>query len=142
MSRVINADSPGAQRQRIRRTIAEALRHLMQKQSLDDETKDLAALIYYSLRELSEGIDRSAAAWEKRNYFVKADRFRRDWEWIDGATEEMSTLIIAEQWVRLPVVLARLVPRFSDINIKQNTRSPDVWRNRYQQMLEKELSLS
>jgi hypothetical protein len=140
MSRVIHTNSPGTQRQRVRRTIAEALRRLMAKNGFDEETRDLAALIVFSLRELSEGVDRSASAWEKRGYFIKADRFRRDWEWVDHTANELETLIRGAEWTRLPVVLARLVPQFADIKVQRLTRSPAMWQNCYQRLLETELS--
>ncbi|MFQ5797038.1 MAG: hypothetical protein ACE5JP_18625 [Candidatus Bipolaricaulia bacterium] len=140
MSRVIHTDSPGAQRQRVRRTIAEALRRLMEKGSFDEETRDLAALIVVSLRELSKGVDRSASAWEKRGYYIKADRFRREWEWVDRTADELATLLRGEEWVRLPVVLARLAPRFADIKIRRLTRSSALWQGCYQRLMEKELS--
>ncbi|MFQ5852404.1 MAG: hypothetical protein ACE5JU_17715 [Candidatus Binatia bacterium] len=140
MSRVIHTDSPGTQRQRVRRTIAEALRRLMEKNDLDEEARDLAALVVFSLRELSDGVDRSASAWEKRGYFVKADRFRREWEWVDRTADELATLLRGEEWVRLPVVLARLAPRFADIKVRRLTRSPALWQDCYQRLMEKELS--
>lgn len=139
MSRVINTNSPGTQRQRVRRTIAEALRRLMEKNNLDEEARDLAALIVFSLRELSDGVDQSASAWEKRGYFVKADRFRREWEWADRQADELEALIRGGEWVRLPVVLAHLAPQFADIKIRRLTRSPAVWRGCYQRLLETEL---
>lgn len=140
MSRVINTDSPGTRRQRVRRTIAEVLRRLSEKNGFDEEARDLAALIVFSLRELSEGVDQSASAWEKRGYFVKADRFRREWEWTDHTADELETLIRGEEWTRLPVVLARLLPQFADIKIRRLTRSSAMWQNCYQRLLKTELS--
>ena len=75
MGRVVNTDSAGAERNRLRRTIAEALRLLGQKQTIDAEARDLAALIVYSLRGIAQGVDTSAAAWEKRDYYMKAEAF-------------------------------------------------------------------
>ncbi|MFN8472828.1 MAG: hypothetical protein U0822_11615 [Anaerolineae bacterium] len=75
MGRVVNTDSVGAERSRLRRTIAEALRLLGQKKDIDEEARDLAALIVYSLRGIEQGVDTSAAAWEKRDYFIKAEGF-------------------------------------------------------------------
>lgn len=140
MSRVINTDSPGKQRHRLRRAVAEVLRRLMEKASFDDEAKDLAAFIVFSLRELSEGVDRSAAAWEKRGYFVKADRFRLEWEWTDSVADELEVLIHDEEWTRVPAVLAHLAPKFADIKVKRLTRSPELWRDCYQRLLQTEPS--
>lgn len=140
MGRVINTNNPSTHRQQVRRTIAEALRLLFQKNGFDEEAKDLAALIVFSLRELSDGVDQSASAWEKRGYFMKADRFRREWEWVDPAADELETLLRGGEWLRVPVALARLVPRFADIKIRRLTRSPAMWEGCYRRLLEKELS--
>ncbi len=34
-----------------------------------------------ALEEINSNIDKSVEAWEKRGYWVKADKFRLDWEW-------------------------------------------------------------
>ncbi len=142
MSRVINTDSPSKQRHRLRRTIAEALRRLMEKPDFDDEAQDLAALIVFSLRELSAGIDRSATAWEKRGYFIKADRFRHEWEWTDKSADELEALIRDADWARVPVVLARLSPEFSDIKVRRFTRSSELWEDCHRRLVEMEPSSS
>jgi hypothetical protein len=41
-------------------------------------TKDLVAFIVLSLQEINNTIDSSVEAWEKRGYWIKADRFRMD----------------------------------------------------------------
>ena len=134
MSRIVSVDSTGTERQRLRRTIAEALHRLMAKSELDEEARDLAALIVLALREIDVGIDRSASAWEKRGYFVKADRLRRDWEWAPRAADRMANLISGGDWARLPVVLARIAPRFADIHVAKLTRSPRTWRGAYRKL--------
>lgn len=140
MSRVIHTDGPGQQRHRLRRTVAETLRRLMTKRRFDDEAKDLASLIVFSLRELADGVDRSASAWEKRGYFVKADRFRQEWEWLEPTAAQLSRLIVSEDWTRIPVVLAQLTPRFADVRVKRLTRSSAVWKGCYERLLEVEPS--
>ncbi|MEP7293422.1 MAG: hypothetical protein ABI835_16680, partial [Chloroflexota bacterium] len=77
---VINTDSTGKHRNQAMRTGAELLRHLSQKPQIDDEVKDLVSAMIYALREIDEGIDSSAAAWEKRDYWMKADELRVRWE--------------------------------------------------------------
>ncbi len=138
MGRLINTDSTGSQRQRWRRTIAEALKRLMQKRELDDEAQDLAALIVHSLREISAGVERSATAWDKRHYYIKADRLRADWEWADRMADRMANLIVVGDWMRLPVVLARLAPRFADVGVSQFTRSAELWKGAHARLLEDE----
>ncbi|MCB9176082.1 MAG: hypothetical protein H6648_02905 [Caldilineae bacterium] len=131
MGRLISTDSTGTQRQRWRRTIAEALKRLMAKPSLDAEAKDLAALIVIALREIGAGVEQSASAWDKRHYYIKADRLRADWEWTDKAAERLARLIGVDDWVRVPVVLAELAPRFADVDVVKLTRSPRLWEGAY-----------
>lgn len=136
MSRIINVDGPGKQRHQHRRTIAEALRRLLEKRTLDEESKDLAALIVFSLRGISRSVDQAATAWEKRNYYVKADRFRRKWAWADRAADEMETLIRTGRWKRLPAVLAAIMPYFADITVNKLVRDPSLWTGCHQRLLD------
>jgi hypothetical protein len=132
---IVNLDSTGAERQRLRRTIAEALNRLMAKRTLDDEARDLSALIVLSLRRMDEGVSRSAAVWERRGYYVKADRLRTDWEWAARSADRMTVLIRGGDWARLPVVLAGLAPRFADVQVVKLTRSPRTWQGAYDKLM-------
>jgi len=131
MSRVINTANPGKLRNQARRTIAEILRHLMLKRDLDEETKDMAAAIVFALRDISKTIEVTTTAWEKRNYFVKADRFRLEWEWTEPAADKIEALVVADRWDELPMAMSELVPRFGDIRIAKMTRKPSTWQSCY-----------
>jgi hypothetical protein len=133
MSRVISIDGPGKVRNRHRRTIAEALRRLSQKPQLDDEAKDLVALIVFSLHGMADTVDRTTDAWEKRDYFLKAERFREQWRWLEPTADELRG-----QWDQLPSVLAGLMPHFADIRIKQMTRKPTLWQGAYERFMQED----
>ena len=135
MSRVVNADNVGSQRQRLRRTIAEALRHLLAKPDLDEEARDLAALIVFSLREIDAGIEQTTSAWEKRDYYLKADRFRQEWQWVTPAADELEKALREGAWDRLPAILAGLLSHFSDITINRMVRSENLWSGCYRRLL-------
>lgn len=131
MGRVINTNNPGTERNRWRRTVAEALRHLMSKRELDAESKDLAALVVIGLRGIAATIEQTTEAWEKREYYLKADRFRMEWEWAGQAAERMARTIKADRWAELPHQLAALLPHFADIRITRLTRSAETWQGCY-----------
>lgn len=135
MSRVINTSNPGKLRDQYRRTIAEALRHLMFKRSVDDEVKDMAAAIVLALRGIAETVESTVGAWEKRDYYLKADRFRLEWEWVTPSAFKLYEVIAKARWDELPAELARLAPKFADIRIAKMTRSPDSWKSSYQQLV-------
>ena len=138
MGRVVSVERVGTERQQLRRTIAEALRRLKEKPDLDEEAKDLAALIVFCLDEIAEGVDRSATAWERRDYYLKADRFRREWAWANRTADEMATLIQQDDWDRLPAVLASLLPHFADVRVTKLVRPPSLWQGAYQRLLAEE----
>ena len=136
MSRVINTANPGKARSQARRTIAEMLRHLMFKKRVDEESKDMAALVALSLRDIAATIDVTTTAWESRDYFLKADRFRLEWEWVGAAAERLEHLIVSGRWDELPTELVALAPRFVDIRIAKMTRGPETWQGSLQALLE------
>ena len=138
MNRVISTDSPGKVRNHHRRTIAEALRRVSQKSDIDDEAKDLAALIVYSLQGISETVDRTIDAWERRDYYMKAERFREKWRWLDPLTDELIGVIYEGRWGQLSTALASLLPYFADVKIKQMTRKPMLWQGAYERFMEGE----
>ncbi len=138
MSRVISTDKPGSTRNQHRRTVAEALRRLSQKSRLDQEAKDLAALIVFALHGIANTVDQTAEAWDKRDYYMKAERFREQWRWLEPLTDELSSVIYESRWEQLPAVLARLMPHFADVTIKQMTRPPSLWEGAYQRFMKAE----
>ena len=117
------------------RTAAEVLRHLSQKKALDAETKDLAAFLVYCLRRIDEGIDESARAWEKRDYWIKAERFRHRWSWAGRSATELDALIRDEAWDQLPMALAALLPEFASVKVTRFTRAPSMWAGAYERLL-------
>jgi hypothetical protein len=127
MSRVINSSSPGSVRNAARRTIAEILRQMVTKRSLDGESRDMAAAIVLELDRINSTVETTCDAWEKRNYFLKADRFRLEWEWVQPAADRLREAIITDRWEQVPVELAALLPRFGDVRIAKLTRGPEAW---------------
>ncbi|MCI0397880.1 MAG: hypothetical protein L0332_22230 [Chloroflexi bacterium] len=135
MSRIININSPGKVRNQNQRTIAEILRHISKKSTMDQEAKDMAAALVFLLREIYTVADQSAKAWEKRGYWMKADRFLREWEWTGEMATNFEDVIRNEAWDLLPRLLAELLPRFAGMQIKSFTRPPSTWQGAYQKLL-------
>jgi hypothetical protein len=135
MSRVININNPTKIRNQNRRLIAELLRRLSQKPDVDTETKDMAAVMVFSLREIANGVEQSAAAWEKRGYWMKSERFIREWGWTGETAANLEDVIRNEAWDLLPRLLAEMFPRFADVQIKTMTKSPDTWQGAYKKLI-------
>lgn len=142
MGRVINTDSTGKKRNQNMRTCAEVLRHLSTKQGVDDEARDMAALLVFCLREIDDGIEQSAAVWEKRDYWMKAEEFRERWRWVGNMADELQQLIVGDSWQQFPDMLIKLLPYFSDIKVNKFTRKPSTWSGSYQRLLKENPSTS
>lgn len=136
MSRITYADgTPNQQRNSLRRAIAEVLRRMSEKSSVDAEVKDMVAFIVFSLREIAASVDKSATAWEKRDYYLKADAFRRDWAWVESAANRLHAVLREERWADLPLELAQLAPQFSDVRVTQLTRPSTLWQGCYKRLI-------
>ena len=117
------------------RTSAEVLRRLTQKAELDDEARDMVAFLVYCFRGIADGIDESVRAWEKRNYWIKAERFRERWMWVERAAHDLEEMIHRGAWDRMPELLADLLPHFADIRIARFTRDPSLWKGAYERLV-------
>lgn len=136
MSRVINLNSPAKTRNRNMRTIAEILRRMSTKSSIDDETRDMSATLVFLMREIHAGVMVSVEAWEKRGYWLKADRFIRKWEWTSETAHNLEDVLRNGAWDLLPRLLAGLFPHTANIELKKLTRPPSMWNGGYQRLLD------
>lgn len=135
MSRVINTDNPGRKRNHALRTCAEILRHLSQKRELDDEAKDMLAHVVYNLREIDATIQHSAEVWEGRNYWVKAEELRTNWDWVNTLSDRITALLTDDDWDEFPAIIADLIKHVGDVRVKKFTRSADEWAGAYERLL-------
>lgn len=138
MSRVVNVDSTGKRRNQVRRTIAELLRRLSQKPQLDEEARDMLALLVFSLCEIDAGIEQSARVWENRNYWVKAEELRQRWRWASKHADQLRNILICDEPDELPLVIAALLPHFSDVRVNRYMRKPGLWRDCYRRLLQQD----
>jgi hypothetical protein len=96
----------------------------------------MAATIVFALMDIHDGVMQSAEAWEKRGYWVKAERFISEWAWAQETAANMDDVLRHEAWDLLPGLLMELFPRFDDIQVKSLTRKPDEWRGAYRRLLD------
>ena len=134
MSRIINPESAGKERTQFSKAIVLAVRELAKQTEVTEETKDLAAFIAVALKSISEGIDVSVAAWEKRGYWVKADRFRMDWMWTGQYAEKMKVAIFTDDWGTIAMLMPQIAQKFSKIEISKNHRLGKPWTGALKQL--------
>jgi hypothetical protein len=135
LSRLINPDSAGKDRTRLSKAIVLAVRELAKQTQVTGETKDLAAFIALALQTISEGIDASVAAWEKRDYWVKADRFRMEWMWAGLVADKMKAAVLADDWGTIAMLMPQIAQKLGKIQIAENHRLGKPWEGVYKRML-------
>ncbi len=131
MSRVINPDSVGKERTRLTKGIVLCMRELAKQTAVTPEAKDLAAYIALALQAISEGIDVSVVAWEKRDYWVKADKFRMEWMWAGHSAEKMKTAVLTDDWAAVAMLMPQIAVKFNKIIVSDNHRLGKPWTGAY-----------
>jgi hypothetical protein len=137
VGRVINLEGVGKERKQLTRAIVLALRELMQQSETNAQTKDLAAFISLSLEAIHQTIDESVAAWEKRGYWLKADRFRLEWAWSEQLGSRMRKALMAEDWPTVAVTAAQVAEKLNGVKLPQRNRLGSPWEGAWERLLGK-----
>jgi hypothetical protein len=127
MSRIIQINGTGKERDQLVRSIVLAMRELARQTDANDETRDLAAYISMALDAISSSIDPTVSAWEKRGYWLKADRFRLEWDWTGRLSGELGEALIADDWTRVAGILGRVADKFQHVKLPQRNRLGAPW---------------
>ena len=134
LSRIINPDSVGKERTRLTKAIVLAVRGLAQQTEPGVETRDLAAFIALALAIVAGTIDVSVAAWEKRDYWVKADRFRMDWAWAGHLAEKMRRAVQTDDWGTVAEVAALTAQKLNKITVPAGNRLGKPWVGAWEEL--------
>jgi hypothetical protein len=127
LSRVINPNALSKERDQLTKAIVLSLRELAQQTSMGPQTYDLIAFIVLALDSISATIDPSVQAWEKRGYWVKADRFRMDWMWTGQYGKDLRAAFLAEDWAQVALLSAKIGGKLNGIKIPARHRIGQPW---------------
>ena len=127
MSRVINPETAGKQRKRLARSVVLSIRELGKQTEVTVASKDMAAYIVLALWEMHETVEASVVAWEKRDYWVKADRFRLEWEWSQSLGNKLYKALMADDWASLAMLLAQIAQKLNKEQIPARHRLGTPW---------------
>ena len=136
MSRVVNPDGIGKQRGRLLKMTTLALRTLAVRSRVDDETRDLVAFIALALNEVHETIEVTCGAWEKRDYWLKADQFRRDWAWAGKTAAKLERVVLGDEWPNLAPLMPDLAKHLEKVNLPKRNTLGTPWLGAYAQLRE------
>jgi hypothetical protein len=87
-----------------------------------------------ALRTIADGIDESVAAWEKRGYWVKADRFRMEWMWTGQVADKMKVALFTNDWGTIAMLMPQIAMKLGKIQIAENHRLGKPWVGVYKKL--------
>jgi hypothetical protein len=127
LSRVINPDSAGKERIRLTKAVVLAIRELAKQNEPGENSRDLAAFIALALAYIAKTIEVSVAAWEKRDYWVKADKFRMEWIWSGQYAEKMTQAVLKDDWSSIAQIAAQTAQKLGKVNVPPKNRLGQPW---------------
>jgi hypothetical protein len=93
MGRVIRTKSGAAERRSLLKSVGSALVALSVDNVDDAERLDLIAFIAGQLPKVWELVEETTGAWEKRDFWVKAEKFRQQWTWVVAAIARLDSAL-------------------------------------------------
>lgn len=128
MSRLINLDSSGKQRTQLTKAVMMTIRELATKKDIDDEARDMAAFLAIALSEIHNTIDVSVRAWEKRDYWVKADQFRMQWMWAQNSAAKIKTAVLMNDWGELALLMPEVASKLATVKLPKSNTLGRPWK--------------
>jgi hypothetical protein len=135
MTRLIKTESGSTLRNKLLKTIAIMIREMGKQNSVDNSTKDMIALIILSLRKISETNEEAITAWEKRDYWLKADRFRLEWEWAQKTANQLQDALLKDDWAMIASVIPIIAAKCRKIKLNTNSSSLNIWVGAYDNLI-------
>ena len=127
MSRIIHTDNIGTERTRLLKAIVISLRELVKQQTVTSQTKDLAAFISNALLAVHDTVERSVQPWEKRDYWVKADKFRLEWAWTKELGDRFLEATREEDWGTIALLSAQVGQKLENVVVSDRHRMGKPW---------------
>ncbi len=134
MGRLISIESAGKDRTRLTKGVVLAIRELVTQTEISDKTRDLAAFIAMALEAIAGGIDSSVEAWEKRGYWIKADRFRMDWEWAGRLGRKMKEATRKEDWPTVALTATQIAEKLKKVEMLKRPPKSEPWEGAWDKL--------
>ena len=127
MSRVINPNGVGKQRNQLVKAVMITLRELAAKKQIDDEARDMAAFLSLALNAIYNTVDESVKAWEKRDYWMKADQFRMQWAWSQASAQKVREAVLLNDWGELAVLMPEIAAKLNTVKLPKSNTVGKPW---------------
>ena len=137
MGRVINPERPGKIRERLLRVLVIALEEFKSLDGVSVQSNDIAAFIALTLIAISQTVETTASAWEKRDYWIKADRFRNEWKWVSMYGNRMQAAVLDGDYSLVHTTATDIFEFVIDIEVPKHHRLGTPWTGAYQVLKKK-----
>jgi hypothetical protein len=137
MGKVINTSTPAKNRATVMRLLAAFIEQSDLSKIEERDFRDKAAFICLSLIEIEKSIDDTARAWEKRDYWLKADMFRKDWGWVNKISTSLQEKIENRSWNNISEEIENLKEKLSSTVPTKRISKQEYWRGAYQTLQKK-----
>lgn len=135
MGRVFRSQSLHSQRQQLLKLLAFTLRALLLHQQRDAEARDMAAFLALTLDNIQHLVNTTCAAWERKGFWLKADKFRREWAWAGQYRDRLYQALEQEDWEALATLAAQLFGRVSTVPLpKRPSWGTRPWQDAWKQL--------
>jgi hypothetical protein len=125
--RIINVDSAGKERNKLIREIRYSLESLKYYEDDQSHCQDIIAFVTLSLFQIWESVEITTTAWEKRGYWIKADKFRMQWFWTYQKANSLVKLITIGDYSGIENIIEDIKIRIGDVKISNQLRSSISW---------------
>lgn len=137
---VHNQENPSTTRTKLAKQVVVAFRNIVKQNSMNNDVKDSIAYISFLLKDIQRNVDSTACAWEKRDYWVKADKFRREWQWVDKTLAVIHLICEENQWDEFPSFIMIISNGLQNLKIKlsKKDQSTKNWQGAYNALVSKQ----
>ena len=141
MTRYINLEQAGKERIKAKKDIAYAMRELALQSDINGTVLDLISYIIITLNRIEETIDKTVVPWEKRGYWIKADKFRREWAWVSNIKQQLHVALVSEDWEKIQKLTIEIFSKVSDVKITKKQSLETPWVGSYRQLFPSKMAL-
>jgi hypothetical protein len=132
MPGIIKIQNNTTERNRLARSILAAVREMVKQTEPNNLTYDLAAFIALALEQMNKMVETTTAAWEKRGYWVKADKFRLEWEWTESCRKQIGSALDHQEWGNLAIAVSKVAEKLAKVKLSPNSRIGSPWNGAWE----------
>jgi len=134
LSRVIQINGVGKERNQLTRATVLALRELAQQSEPNLKSQDLVAFMIITLEQINQTVEDSVLAWEKRGYWIKADRYRLDWSWTLKISKDLRQALQGEDWEKVAQSCVDLASKLNSVKLPKRHALGTPWDGAWEKL--------